>query len=198
MVEKKLKTYSIEEYIKKETLAIEKNEYEAGRIYAMGGGTINHAIIGHNINTGIGNAIKTNETNCIPLSGDARVYIENANSFVYPDGMVVCGEIETSEHDEHSVVNPILIIEVLSKSSEHYDRGDKFHKYASLPSFKEYLIIDQFKPVVDVLFRADPTYWKMVTTIGLDKSIYINTLKTEISMKDIYENTKGLKEPKFG
>ena len=128
---------------------------------AMSGGTINHGIIGNNINTELNNSIKAQGSDCLTINGDVRIFIESTDSFVYPDGMVICGPIETSEKDQNSVANPVLIIEVLSKSTESYDRGDKFHKYCSLPSFKEYVLIDQYKPVIDVLYRADSTYWKM-------------------------------------
>ena len=95
------------------------------------------------------------------------------------------------------VINPILIVEVLSKSTESYDRGDKFHKYCSLPSFREYVLIDQYKPVIDILYREDASYWKMITTIGLDKSIYLNTIDAHIALADIYRNTQNLAVPQF-
>jgi Uma2 family endonuclease len=132
-----------------------------------------------------------------PRYGDVRIFIEQAASFVYPDGMVICGPIETAADDKNSVVNPLLVVEVLSKSTESYDRGDKFHKYCSLPSFREYVLIDQYKPVIDVLYREDAAYWKMSTTIGLDKSIYLNTLGSEIPLSDIYRDTRDLAPPPF-
>ncbi|MDZ4703221.1 MAG: Uma2 family endonuclease [Saprospiraceae bacterium] len=126
-----------------------------------------------------------------------RIYIERADFVVYPDGMVICGDIQTAEPDRNAVINPVLIIEVLSKSTESYDRGDKFHKYCSLPSFKEYVLIDQNKPVVDVLYKKTAAYWKMVITIGLDKSIYLNSLDCSIQLSDIYRNTQNLATPQF-
>lgn len=174
-----------------------KSEFEQGQIRALSGGTLNHGIIGNNINTSLNNSLREREKNCIAINGDVRIWIEQAQSFVYLDAMLICGEIERSEKDPHAVVNPVLIVEVLSKSTESYDRGNKFHKYCSLPSFREYVLIDQTKPVVDVLYRADAAYWKMVTTIGLDKSIYINTLDYYIPLKDIYRNTQDLLNPPF-
>jgi Uma2 family endonuclease len=197
MAEKKLNIHTIQEYLLLEEQSEIKNEFDHGEIVAMSGGTLNHGIIGNNINTELSNAVREKELECVTINGDVRVFIEKADSFVYPDGMVVCGEIETFEKDEHSVINPLLIIEVLSKSTGSYDRGDKFHKYCSLPSFREYVLIDQYKPVIDVLYREDASYWKMVTTIGLDKSIYLNTLDCYIKMSDIYRNAQKLASPQF-
>lgn len=194
MAEQQTEYYSIEEYLALEAQAEERHEYEAGRIHAMSGGSINHSIMGGNIITALNNSLK--DSNCIALNGDACLWIDHAHSFVYPDAMVICGEIQAAEKDPHAVVNPVLIVEVLSKSTVGYDRGDKFHKYCSLPSFQEYVLIDQHKPVVDVLFR-EPGYWKVTTTIGLDKSISLGSLGFDIPLSAIYRNVQDLGEPIF-
>lgn len=197
MAEKQLEKMTIAEYLSLEDQAMERSEYHHGTLVAMGGGTVNHGIIGNNINTALTNAISANDLPCIPINGEVRVFIEQANSFIYPDGMVICGDIETAQQDEHSIINPILIVEVLSKSTGSYDRGDKFHKYCSLPSFKEYVLIDQYKPVVDVLYREDKNYWKMKTTIGLDKEIALDKLEIIIPMSVIYRNAQDLGDPQI-
>jgi Uma2 family endonuclease len=197
MAEKKVKHYSIDEYLKLEEVAEIKSEYEAGKIMAMSGGTLNHGIIGNNINTALNNNLKAIGLDCIAINGDVRIWIEQANSFVYPDAMVICGSIEKSEKDKNAVINPILIVEVLSNSTGSYDRGDKFHKYCSLPSFKEYVLIDQNKPVIDVLYKEDSRYWKMTTSIGLEKSITLHSLNCIIELADIYRNAQGLDTPQF-
>ena len=175
----------------------ERQEYLNGTIVGMAGGTLNHGIIGNNINTAINNGLRENGKACTSINGDVKIYVKKANSILYPDGMVICGEITVAEVDKNSVTNPVLIVEVLSKSTERQDRGSKFRKYCSLPSFCEYLLIDQYEPIVDRLFRADKAYWKMVTTIGLDKSIYLDSLQMEIKMADIYRNTIKLNEPQI-
>lgn len=197
MAEKKLDRFTVDEYLVLENRSEIKNEYEQGAIIAMSGGTLNHGIIGNNINTLLSNSVQSKGVDCVTINGDVRIFIEKADSFVYPDGMMICGGIQTSDKDENSVINPILIIEVLSKSTESYDRGDKFHKYCSLPSFKEYILIDQYKPVIDILYKEDSSYWKMTTTIGLDKSIYLNSLDCFLKMSDIYKNTQDLAPPQF-
>ncbi len=192
-----MKKYAIIDYLDIDNRSDTKSEYVNGHILSMAGGTLNHGIIGNNINTEINNGIRRQGKACTSINGEVKIYIQKANSFLYPDGMVICGNIDVSDVDKHSVTNPLLIIEVLSKSTESNDRGDKFHKYCSLPSFCEYLLIDQYKPLIDTLYRKDGTSWKMITTIGLEKSIYLDSLDLEIKMTDIYRNTVNLDNPKF-
>jgi Uma2 family endonuclease len=195
MAEQQTEYYSIEDYLALEAQAEERHEYEAGRIQAMSGGSIHHSLIGTNITNSLYN--KLEGSSCLVLNGDARLWIDHAHSFVYPDAMVICGKIQAAEEDPNAVVNPVLIVEVLSKSTVGYDRGDKFHKYCSLPSFQEYLLIDQDKPVVDVLFREEPGYWKVTTAIGLDQSISLASLGFDIPLSAIYRNVQDLGEPIF-
>ena len=197
MGEKGLDNYTIVDYLEFDNQSDVKNEYENGLIRAMSGGTLNHGIIGNNINSEINNKLKLSSQKCTSINGDVRIFIEKANSFVYPDGMVICGKIETHEKDVHSIINPILVIEVLSKSTESYDRGDKFHKYCSLNSFQEYVLIDQYKPVIDKLYKSQKGRWEMMTIIGLDKSIYLNSINMSVKMEYIYRNTIDLITPQF-
>ncbi len=183
--------YSIEEYLRFEESSELKHEYKRGKILAMSGGTLNHSLIGTNTARTIGNALEAANKNCIVFNSDAKVFVEKAASFVYPDAMVVCGDIENHEIDRESVTNPVLIVEVLSKSTAGYDRGSKFRKYCSLPSFKEYVLIAQDEPVVEVLFR-DKDFWRMTTVIGLDKSVTFDSLGITIELKEIYKNVQGL------
>lgn len=194
MGEKKVQ-YTLADYFAFEADATTKHEYHNGTIQAMSGGTFNHGIIGNNINAEIQQFLKKNRKECVSVNSEVKVYVESVNSVLYPDGMVICGEVNFHEKTNHAVTNPILIVEVLSKSTERYDRAGKFRKYCKLPSFKEYILIDQYKPIVDVLYKVDATYWKMSTVIGLDKSIYLHTLDFNISLRDIYFNVKKLNKP---
>ena len=195
MAEQQLKSYSIPDYLAHEEQSEEKHEYEAGQIKAMSRGTINHGRIGTNMTVALSNSL--GKSDCEALHNDIRVWIESASSFVYPDAMVVCGEIETAEQDEHSITNPTLIVEVISEYTEAYDRGDKLHKYALLPSLKEYILIDQSKPVVDTFYREAPGYWEVRPVIGLDKSITLSSIGCSIKLEDIYRNARKLEEPAF-
>lgn len=191
------KNYTIAEYLELEEVSEFKHEYHGGKVVAMTGGTLNHSLIGGNIITALNNALAKKNKNCLVTNSDAKVYIDDANAFVYPDAMLICEPPRYHQRDKNAIINPVLIVEVLSKSTGHYDRGEKFHKYCALPSFKEYVLIDQDKPVVDTLYKADEKYWRMVTTIGMDKQIELHSIGCTISLETIYRNIQDLQAPQF-
>lgn len=190
-------TSTIEEYLALEEQSLTRHEYHNGEILAMSGGTPKHSLIGSNTITELNLAKRKNGRKCRTYGSDARIFIDSVNHFVYPDAMIVCGKSEFSKKDKNSFTNPLLIVEVLSESTANYDRGEKFRKYRTLPSFREYVLIDQYQPVVDVLFRSDENYWKIISYIGLEKEVYINTLDCSIKMSDIYRDVEGLSEPEL-
>jgi len=195
MGEVKYEYITIEEYLAQELKAEYKSEYEKGKVRSMSGGTINHARIATNITSELNGYLKSQGNPCLFFNSDARVYIDRAESFVYPDGFVVCGDIEISPNDKNSIVNPSLVIEVLSESTEAYDRSAKFRKYCSLASFKEYMLVTADQPIVEMLYRQEKGVWQMKTIMGLDKSVTIQTLGIEVPMKDIYNGTINLNTP---
>ena len=192
--------YTIPEYLENEIAAEARSEYHSGYIRAMAGGTKAHGQITCNTTTALNNAIDKQNKNCNVFSSDVKVFIEKSNSFVYPDATIVCGEEETSEEDDEAITNPILIIEVLSDSTKEYDKKGKFRKYCSLPSFREYVLISQEEHVVEVRTKGAPTAkgeaanWKMITTIGLEKSITLHSIGLTIKMQDIYKRVKLTKK----
>lgn len=188
--------YTKEEYLAFEEASLDKHEYERGRIIAMAGGSPNHGVIGGNTYATLKSILKAKEKPCRAINNDVKIYVENSDSYVYSDSFVVCGDIEYHHIKNDGVLNPVLVVEVLSKSTASYDRGAKFRKYCSLPSFKEYVLITQDEPVVEVLFR-DLDFWRMTTTIGLNKSVRLNSLDIEIPMSLIYEDIDDLPEPKI-
>ncbi len=193
MGEKALTRLTISEYLAFEAGADIRHEFHQGEIFAMAGGTKNHGKIGSNIITEL--TLIERKKGCTTYNGDVKVRIEASDRFVYPEASVVCGTVETSPHDENSITNPILIAEVLSDTTEAYDRGAKFRLYQQLPSFKEYLLIDQHRPVVTIYYRRDEKIWEMREVIGLDHTIYLQSLEAEITMADLYHNTTDLKGP---
>lgn len=189
------KEYTIAEYIALEEVSEMKHEYRSGRVYAMSGGTINHGIIGGNIFRVLGNTIENEGKDCIVINSDVKIFSEKDDVFVYPDTTIVCGGMETSEKEKNAITNPMIIVEVLSKSTGNYDRGDKFRLYRSFPSFKEYILIDQDKPVVDILFRDENNQWRFASYVGLEANVYINSLDIHIPMTKIYKNAQDLENP---
>ena len=104
--------------------------------------------------------------------------------------MVICGEIKMASEEPNAVTNPILIIEVLSQSTAEYDRGDKFHLYRQIPSFREYVIIDQKKYIVDVHYKPkNSDLWKITRFDGIDSIVHFQSIDINISMKDLYYRT---------
>jgi len=183
----KLDNFTVKDYLQQEEETDRKWEYHDGRITALAGGTLNHGILCGNIFGELRNGLRKKKSKCKPYTSEIKIYIEKKNSYVYPDSMVICGEIETSEEEINSVTNPILIVEVLSKSSARYDRGDKFYLYRQLPSFKEYVIIEQKRYIVDVQYKSEGSdLWQITRYEGVDKIIKLQSIGIEISMKDLY------------
>lgn len=184
---KKADFRTIGEYLEFENSSDSKHEYENGRVLAMSGGTFNHGILCSAAYREISNLLEAKGMDCTPIGSEVRVHIEKANSIVYPDTMVICGEIQMSEQDSEAVINPMVIVEVLSKSTESYDRGDKFYKYGQLASFKEYILIHQDSPTIESFYRKEQDYWQISRTIGLSKQHTILSLDIAIDMQRLYQ-----------
>lgn len=191
VVERK-KRYSIEEYLELEAKADFRSEYHDGEIYAMSGGTLNHSLISQNMSRAIGNAF--GNSGCLIFGPDLAVHIEKANSFVYPDLSIVCDNPQVRDGSLRQLTNPILVVEVLSKSTEAFDRGGKFQKYQTLPSLKSYVLIDQWEPIVEVFHKDDQGEWRYHAFKGMDSVLALPTLNLELEMADIY--ARVLFEPK--
>lgn len=185
---KKLNHLSVQDYVTIERETNTKYEYHNGVIHAMAGGTLNHGLICGNMFGELRNMLRENNNACKVINSQIKLYAKNQNSFFYPDVMVICDGIILSDEEPNAVTNPVLIIEVLSKHTAAYDRGEKFYKYRSLSSFKEYVLIEQNKPYVDRLYRDSPSYWNMATYIGLDKEVELLSLDISIPMSAIYED----------
>ena len=178
---------SIKDYLDYEDSSQNKHEYEKGEILAMSGGTINHGILCGNAYNELREGIRKSKIKCNTIGSEVRIHIKKTNSIVYPDAMVICGEIEVSEDDKDAITNPVLVVEVLSKSTGDYDRGDKFYKYRQLDSFKEYILIDQEKPVVETYYKKDDNSWEILRVEGLDKMLDIKSIGIQIKMALLYE-----------
>ena len=182
---------SVKEYIQYEIESNVKHEFHDGKIYALAGGTLNHGKISGNMYAEMKIQLKNKKSDCLPFNSDVKLFIESTNSYVYPDSMVLCGKEEKSNEDKNAVTNPILIVEVLSKSTAAYDRGDKLYLYRGIPSFKEYVLIEQDKYVVDVQYKhKDSDLWSFTRYIGIDKIIKLQSLGIEISMEELYYRTE--------
>ena len=182
------KKYTIEEYLEMEEASEERHEYYQGEIFAMSGPKLPHGIISGNTFLSLGNQLKGKS--CRPFNGEQRIHIEKNTLFAYPDIFVVCGEIETRNNDDWNILNPTVIIEVLSSSTRDYDRGQKFKLYRDIPSLKEYILIDSGSINVEVFFLNDYGNWELKEYKTIDDSFILTSIQVNLALKEIYEGTK--------
>ena len=181
--------YTVEEYFALEAASDMRHEYIAGEVVAMGGASPQHNRITANLARELGNALRTSKE-CEPFVSDMRV--KTREDYRYPDVVVVCGgtQFETINGLE-TLVNPTLIIEVLSKSSEADDRGDKFFEYRSVVSLKDYILIPQDKLRVEHYTRRPNDEWILHRDVTEpDGKITIQSLGCELRLADIYERVE--------
>lgn len=162
-----------------------KHEYLDGIERAMAGGTIAHGALAARVIGLFDRALAGR--GCRVFSSDVRIRIEASNRSVYPDASIVCGKVEAAADDEDAIVNPVAIVEVLSESSEAYDRGEKLRHYKRLPSLREYLLVSQHEPLVE-LFRRDGDQW-VVTEHGPGDRVHLRSLDVTLPVDDIFRDT---------
>jgi len=148
---------SPEEYLAVERAAEERHEYADGEIYAMSGGTYEHSKIAGNIIRDLGIALLGR--GCAVLTSDMRIHIAATNRYLYPDAAVVCGQPLFQDNKRDTLLNPKLCVEVLSDSSEAYDRGDKFAQYRTIVSFRTYVLASQKEARIEVFSRQPDDSW---------------------------------------
>jgi len=183
LVEKR--RYTIAEYLASEEMAEEKHEFHDGEILAMSGGTRDHAVISGNLYSALDKRMTGHP--CQPFNDQLRVRIPGSARYLYPDVSVVCGEIHADPEDPKcSITNPRLLIEVLSSSTESYDRGEKFNLYRRLPSLQEYVLVSQTRPQVEVFHRQDDNSWRFVVASGMDATLTLASIQLEIPFSEIY------------
>ncbi|MCY7374407.1 MAG: Uma2 family endonuclease [Pyrinomonadaceae bacterium] len=180
----KKKKYAPEEYLALEEQAEYRSEYENGAIVAMAGGSLNHAQITSNVNRFIGNKVTQN---CRSLTTDVKVRVENYRKFYYPDVLVICGEPKFYQKRNDTVTNPILIVEVLSDSTEAKDRGEKFAAYQTLEFLQEYILVSQDKAKIEQFTRQNDGSWKYQATIGLKSAVKFTSIEVELTLDEIYQ-----------
>ncbi len=184
------KQYSIEEYLAMEEIAFYKNEFHNGYIYPMPGGTYNHNLIASNT---IG--ILRNITQNLPnkyrvLNSDMKIHIPEDKSFVYPDALVICEKPAFYLNHKDVITNPLVVVEVLSSSTESYDRGGKFDKYSSIEGFKEYILIKQNRFQVVSFFREESDLWRKSVYMGLEAELFIKALEVAIPLNEIFDGVE--------
>ena len=183
-IAEKLPHFTVEQYLELELKAEYQSEYFDGEIYAMSGGSPTHSFIIANSVQAIGNQLA--DRACRVATQSLKVWAKEENSFMYPDIMVICGPITLAPNTKDAIINPMVVFEVLSPSTSAFDRGGKFRKYKSLPSLKEYVLIEQDEPEIDVFERLPNGDWNLRSYSGLETEIQLNSLGLSVPMKAIY------------
>lgn len=179
---------SIEAYLEMENAAIEKHEYYKGEVFAMSGAKMPHNNIFKNLLIALGNKLKAKK--CQPYGSDMRVHIPSNTLFTYPDISIVCGEVITLNDDEYNVLNPSVIIKILSKSTKNYDRGEKFKLYRDIVTLKEYILVDSESLHIEVFRLNENNHWELEEYNDAGSYLQIKTINDNVLIAEIYEGVK--------
>lgn len=174
-----------EEYLEMERNSEVKHEYYDGEIFAMAGASERHNLIVANVIGELRNKLK--KSPCRVYPSDMRLKIEEAGLYTYPDVMVICDKTEFTDNRNDTVVNPEVIIEVLSDSTENYDRGKKFGNYRRLASLKEYVLISQDVKKIEKFCRIEDEKWIYSETDENRPEIILESLNCELSHEEVYD-----------
>ncbi|MDY6939898.1 MAG: Uma2 family endonuclease [Cyanobacteriota bacterium] len=186
------RSYSPQEYLELETAADSKSEYIDGKILPMAGGSTNHNRIALNFSTELNFVFKKLDYQV--FIGDVRLWIPQRRTYTYPDVMVIAGEPEYYENRTDTIVNPKAIVEVLSDSTQGYDRREKFAAYRTISTFEEYLLIDQTKVYIEQYFKTANKRWSLYEYDEEDEAISLNSVSFQIALDDIYHKVQLLKK----
>jgi Uma2 family endonuclease len=176
---------SYAEYLRSEEGSDTKHEYLRGEVYAMAGGTPAHAALAMALGAALSNALEDGA--CTVFGSDLRVRIEATDLSTYPDIIVVCGPLETSTMDRNAVVNPILLAEVLSDSTEAYDRGEKFAHYRRIPSLRHYLLVSQQETRLELYSKGARGGW-MYIDAGAGQTLELTTPDIRLETDRVYRH----------
>ncbi len=180
---------TIAEYLAFEETSEVPHEFHDGEIVAMSGGTYDHARVATNLTGSLHAKLKGSP--CEVLDSHMRVATQQAPRFVYPDASILCGPPEFHPEDPKrtTIINPRVIFEVLSDSTEGYDRGEKFNRYRLIPTLEEYILLAQGRPLVEGFHRQDDDTWSMATWEGIDATATVRCLGLTLPLAELYPGT---------
>jgi Uma2 family endonuclease len=180
------KKYTLEEYLEFDKNSEERYEYFDGEVFAMAGGSPNHARISGNVYSTLQSKLRGGR--CEAFNSEMRIMVPLALPYRYPDASVVCGEPIFDEIDgQQMLVNPILIVEVLSPSTAAYDLVDKFAAYQSIDSFREYLLISQDRPHVIQHVKQSKRRWLRIETDRMESEVKLESVDVTLALSELYE-----------
>ena len=178
---------TVQEYLHAELQAEVRHEYHNGKLIAMAGDTADHSLIIGNLIREVGNSLKG--TPCRVYDSNLKVFVKQEGRFYYPDTLIVCDDLEYPPEDRNhtSITNPMVIFEVLSKSTQAADWTSKFSHYARLASLREYVLVDQYSPSIQVFLRQDDGTWRLTFYRGLEAVAKLESIGIDVPLAEIYE-----------
>lgn len=177
-----IRLLSWEEYVDLQETSSEKLEYLNGVVYNMTGGTFNHARLQSRTIVRLSNQLAARP--CEVLASEMRVQVPTTGAGLYPDASIVCGRPELQDHGR-TLLNPLVIVEVLSPSTEEYDRGAKFAQYAQIPSLREYILIDTARASIEQRVREEDGSWSR-TQAGPGEHIQLRAVPAQLDVDALY------------
>lgn len=177
-----------DEYLAAERLSEYRSEYLDGGVYPMTGASLNHGRIITNVATEL--ALQLRERDCDVLIADMKVRLPDLRKFFYPDVVVACGELQFHDERKDIITNPDLVIEVLSPSTETFDRGAKFEAYRTIESLKEYVLVSQEKPLVEQYVRGEGGEWTFKAVEGLESSLTLPSIECTLNLSAVYKRVE--------
>jgi Uma2 family endonuclease len=179
------KYYTPEEYLALEETSEDKNEYRQGEIIPMVGATTNHNQIAGNFYRRF--PLTINNQDYYTYMETVRLWLSDYSIYTYPDVMVIKGQPLYQGSSQSNVINPLIIVEVLSNSTQAYDRGDKFKFYRSLPTFQEYILIEQSSYSVERYYKQKDDQWLVDFVMGENAVLQLVSVDWQISFQDLYQ-----------
>ncbi len=176
--------FTVEDYLTLERSASYKSEYRDGQIYAMTGASRKHNLVSGNIYREL--SLQLKKRPCEAYINDMRVKAAEASSYHYPDVAVVCGTPQFEDAQVDTLLNPTLLIEVLSPSTEAYDRGSKFAHYRKIASLQEYLLVAQDQPNIERYVRQGDV-WILSEVTGIEAFISLKSIDCVLSLREVYD-----------
>lgn len=182
-----------EQYLEIERKADFKSEYYRGEMFAMSGAKEGHNLVTVNAAAELRQQFRGRQ--CRVYSNDMRVQVESSDLYTYPDVIAICGEPQFPDDRRDTLLNPSLIIEVLSQSTEAYDRGRKFEHYKTLESLREYLLLAQDRIHADLYVRQSDGRWLLTSADRLEDSLTLDSVGATLRLADLYEKVEFQARP---
>lgn len=181
------RTFTLEAYLAREERAVQKHLFMDGIVLPVPGKTYHAVLVASNVAAALSMVAKSLAGDFPVLGSRMKIMIEKYRQVVYPDALVISGKPAFYQGRKDVILNPLVIVEVLSRSTEAYDFGDKFVRYASIPGFREYILLAQDEPEATCFFQEEPGLWRQRTVSGADALLEFRALNTSIRLSEVYD-----------